>query len=104
MRKVKPVSPDEVDFKRNIPDIVVKAFNTLIKKYWDGRQAIVKQPVVIDEIMKGFRDAGAPIERQVIWDEHYLDVEPLFRKAGWKVMYDKPAMDDNYDAYWKFQK
>lgn len=35
--------------------------------------------------------------------EKWLDIEDHYRKAGWKVTYDKPAYCENYDAYFKFE-
>jgi hypothetical protein len=31
-----------------------------------------------------------------------LDIEPIYREAGWIVEYDKPAYCENYDANFTF--
>ena len=42
--------------------------------------------------------------RQKIYDQGWLDFEPLYREVGWNVEYDKPAYYEHYDAYFKFTK
>jgi len=37
-----------------------------------------------------------------IFDNHWLDVEPIFEDCGWKVEYDKPGFNENYPATFKF--
>ena len=32
-----------------------------------------------------------------------MDFEALYRESGWKVSYDSPAYDENYDAYFTFE-
>ena len=33
-----------------------------------------------------------------------MDFEDLYRKSGWSVSYDKPAYNENYDAFLIFNK
>lgn len=103
-KKMKPISPDEVVASKVIPDEVIAAFNTLIAKEWNGRNANFKQDEVIVEVIKNFKASGKLVTRQQIFDEHYLDVEGLFEKAGWEVEYDKPAYCEDYDANFTFSK
>jgi hypothetical protein len=42
--------------------------------------------------------------RQQVFDNNWLDVEDIFRKAGWKVNYEKPAYNESYPASFKFQQ
>lgn len=104
MNKVKPIKPDEVDGAKVIPDEVIKAFNTLIAKEWDGRSAILRQGDVIKEIGRNLKASGKVMARSELFDEHYLDVEEIFRQEGWKVHYDKPAYNEDYEPSWTFQK
>ena len=99
-RKVVPVKPREILGGRadNIPDEVLKIFNTLIKKKFDGRQAIVRQEDVLKALVTEERPSHA------IFENHWLDVEPIYRKAGWKVEYDKPGYNEDYDAFWVFKR
>ena len=75
----------------NNPDIV---------KNWDGHEAIIKQDVVIREIELKLIKCN----RQQIFDNNWLDIEPLFRKEGWSVFYDKPGYNETYTAFWNFSK
>lgn len=102
--RVKPLSPKEVDDAKIIPDEVMAAFNTLIAKEWDGASALIRQNEVIKEVMKNVKESGANITRDMLFDEHYLDVEPTFRKSGWSVEYDKPAYCETYEPNWTFKK
>ena len=43
------------------------------------------------------------ITSKTIYDNNWLDIEDIFREAGWKVTYDKPAYNESYDAYFKFE-
>jgi hypothetical protein len=42
--------------------------------------------------------------RADIFKTGYCDLEPLYRAAGWRVVHDKPAYNETYDAYFKFTK
>jgi hypothetical protein len=103
MRKDGPISPDEVVKAKGgiIPNFVYQAFNNLIAKYWDGRSAVVKQPEVVGYIVKLCPNA---IGRPDVFDKGWLDVEEVYRAAGWKVKYDKPGYNESYDAYFVFSK
>lgn len=98
--KVKPISIDEVQFKKNeeIPDEIIESFNKLIVKNWDGHSSVVKQDALLREINTD------KYTRQQIFENNWLDIEPLFRKEGWRVFYDKPGYNENYTPFWKFQK
>ena len=105
--QVKPITPDEiVDRKREvIPDFVFEAFNYCIVEEWDGRSATVGQDEVIDYIMSLIEKEGIKdVERQDLFDKHWLDIEDIYREAGWDVYYDKPAYNETYEATFKFSK
>lgn len=96
---VRPLSPKEVVEKKinSIPDAVFEAFNDLIAKDFNSAYAIVKQKEVVKLLVeKGLKEKD-------IYDNHWLDVEEVYRKAGWKVEYDKPAYNEDYDAYFEFR-
>lgn len=98
---VKPISPDEVVQKKktSFPDFVLEAFNELITKNFHGNSATIKQDDVVDLIV-----SKSSMDRQSIFDAHYLDVEDVYRDAGWKVKYDKPAYCETYAATFTFSK
>jgi hypothetical protein len=95
----RPLSPKEVVKKKinSIPDAVFEAFNELIAKDFNGAFAIVKQK----EVVKLLVEKG--LKEKEIYENHWLDVEDVYRKAGWKVEYDKPAYNESYDAYFEFR-
>ena len=101
--KIKPITPAEVDNKP-IPDEIIAAFNDLIIKNWRNTEAIVHQEEALKLAIKNFKDAGKKVTSEQIFDNGWMDVESTFRKAGWKVTYDKPAYNESYEAYFVFKK
>ncbi len=98
---VKPISPSEATRlkKAAIPDVVFETFNELIAENISSGTAIVRQ----DEVVKRLVDKG--LNRQEIFDKGWLDVEPIYRKSGWAVSYDKPGFnEDPYPSKFEFRK
>lgn len=95
-----PITPDQVVQAQiaAIPDEVIEAFNELIAKAWDGHQAIVRQPDAVEAIL----DRGTQITRGQIFDDRLLNVEPIYRGAGWTVAYEKPGFNEAGNAYFTF--
>lgn len=97
---VEPIKPSEmVQF---IPDWVIKAANECISKHWVELEK--RSHFTQDELMV-FVMAHAPmdVKRKDVYDNHWLDIEPVYRKVGWKVVYDKPAYCENYPANFTFE-
>jgi hypothetical protein len=44
------------------------------------------------------------VSRQEVFDNQWLDIEDIYREAGWKVSYDKPAYNETYKAYFTFSR
>lgn len=104
MSPVKPISPKEAEEKQisGIPDFVVEAVNELIaKNIGDQNSVDIKQEDIVELAMQ---KAPKGTTRQIIYDNHWMDIEPLFRKAGWTVHYDKPGYNESYSAYFTFTK
>lgn len=93
-----PATPEDILAlkRRLIPSFVLDAFNELIAENYRAGSAIVDQ----DEVVTRIHAKMGPGE----FDRHWLDVEPLFRQAGWKVEYDKPGYNENYPAKFIFTK
>lgn len=93
-----PITPEEVAAvrARELPNEVIEAFNSLIAQNFVSGQAKVMQREVIERLVQ------AGIDRNDIFDKHYLDVEHIYEAAGWKVVYDKPGRDDSYKPYFIF--
>lgn len=111
---VKPITPAEVVNKKKeqLPSEVIEAFNEMIAQNWSGGYSKFKQKDVVNVIVGKLQSArvvdmempsGSVIEAE-IYAKHWLDVEDIYRKAGWKVVYDKPAYNETYDATFEFSK
>lgn len=98
--KVSPIKPGEVvkEKEKSIPDAVFEAFNQLIAENFNGYSATVLQKDVV-ALMK---EKGVNIGEA--YKKGWLDVEDIYRKAGWKVEYDKPGYNESYDASFEFSR
>ncbi len=94
---IQPIKPSEV--KSIKPNEVLQAFNELIQEHWEGERACVKQDYAADLISKKLN-----ISKEKVFEKKYLDVEEIYRDAGWKVTYNKPGYNENwYPAYFIFE-
>jgi hypothetical protein len=99
---VKPISPDEaiVEKPKYMPDAVIDTWNRFIAKKYNGKSAII---IAQDEIVAAIADAtGEP--RSVVFDSGWLDIEDMYRSAGWKVEYDAPGFNESYKAFFTFMR
>ena len=105
-KEVKAVKPDQIASlkEEQIPNEVLAAFNALIAKNFDGKQAIVMQDEVVEAIMAEFKNNGKKMTRDKLFDNNWLDVEIIYQKEGWKVEFDQPAYCETYDAFFTFKK
>lgn len=99
---ITPITPDQVaEEKRTIiPDEVIAAFNELIAKNYrsgDGSAAVKQKDVVFLAIEKTGHTRPA-------FDLDWLEVEDIYRGAGWNVEYDRPGYNETYDAVFIFTK
>jgi hypothetical protein len=94
---VKPTNAVEIDEEKakSFPPFVIEAFNNLILKNWNGLVSYVHQEDVIEEIIK----LGG-IERRVIFDNNWLNIQSTYRREGWFVKYDKTP----FVFLWEFRK
>jgi hypothetical protein len=98
---VNPIRPEQIinEKAKHIPDAVISIWNDEIAKAWRGSSAEVIQKDIVGRIA-----ATLGISRQEVCDKGYVDIEDMFRAAGWRVRYDKPDYTESYDAYFTFQK
>jgi len=106
-----PITPSEAIEKKQqiVPEFVFEAFNELIARNLSGGYATVKQDDVVALILKKMNSVsvtweGMGEDRARIFDEHWLDIEPLYKKAGWVVKYDSPGYNETYAATFTFKK
>lgn len=98
---MKPITPAEVISKKRetIPAAVFDVFNEAITEAWNGGHAVVNQEHVALSIADRLQ-----ISKTEVYDRGYLDIEELYRAAGWTVQYDKPGYNETYPATFKFSK
>lgn len=94
---VKPISPSKV--KTSIPDVVVEIFNDLIEEFWQNNQSKVPQSRAVSDIAFALE-----IPKQNVFNKGYLNIEELYRKAGWVVIYSSPDWGESGDSYFIFKK
>ena len=114
---VKPIRPEEVVTVKTtqIPDEVIEAFNTCIAKHFAHGRANFTQKEVMEEIFhnmlkdhSGFGQSGdgdrwVEDKKREIFANHWLDIEDIYRQAGWSVEYD-PAYCETYDSNFTFTR
>lgn len=96
---VNAITPQEAQNSvgADIPDFVIECFNKMIlQKYRDGKSTVYVKEVVkkIRELMQG--------EAEYRYSSEWLDVEPVFERAGWSVLYSKPAYNETGESYFVF--
>ena len=99
----KPITPSDIASSRlqTIPPEVIEAFNEEIAKRATsgGQRAVILQKNVLERILSKLPETP----RSEIFSNCWLDVEPIFEKAGWTVSYDKPGYCESYSANWTFR-
>lgn len=96
-----PIRPDQAAARKaaKLPEGVIEAFNDLIALHYDGTSATFNQDDVVEEIMDSLG-----MTREGVFQAHLLDVEPVYRAAGWGVTYDKPGYNESYTATFTFTR
>ena len=85
------ITPEEILKAKaeNIPNQVIESFNKLIIRYWDGSKSIVLKDDAVNEILTHYSENQHKDIKDLMYKEHWLDIEPLYILAGWKVNYYK---------------
>jgi len=89
-----PIKPSEVNSVA--PEVVFECFNFLIQQNYSDGESIVK----IGEVRKLMKEKGLSADDI----EKNLNIESAYRKAGWKVEYDKPGFNETYEGFYTFTK
>lgn len=100
MATIKPIRPEDIAAHKqeHIPEAVFQVFNDLIAENINAGYATVRQK----DVVKRMKAAG--LKEKDISDKGWLDVEPVYRDAGWEVSYDKPAYCESwYEPYYTFR-
>lgn len=100
---VKPITPQEaLDMKiTSIPDVVIETVNAMLaEKMTKSGHITLLQKDIVERICL----ADKTLHKGLIYDRGWLDFEPFYEAAGWKIVYDKPAYNELYDANFTFSK
>jgi len=93
----KPITPDEAENAKEIPDNVIQVINKLLKRNYRNGYATIKQSEIIREFKK--------TQGVNLFENWWLDFEPLYRNAGWEVIYESPGYNEDwYDPYYRFSR
>mgnify|MGYP001258179063 CR=1 FL=1 len=106
MNKVKPISPKEIIERKqdSIPDEIFQAVNEMITKNWNGHSSTFRQSDLVDHYFSIVGGGELNSDREKIYENHWLDFEDIYRKAGWSVEYDRPGYNESYPATFTFKK
>lgn len=105
-KQVKPLSPNEVKSLRleSLDADMITAVNNLLKKKLDSAGcAKLLQKDIVDEYFKVKGVEKTDARKKKMHEDHQLDFEDVFRKAGWSVSYDKPGYNESYEASFEFK-
>lgn len=97
---IEPIRPEEIAFKKliQIPDIVMESFNYFIAKGMSEGRSVVWQEDIVSRI------TGSGHSRHEIFANNWLDVEDIYRNAGWEVGYEKPGYNETGKAFFSFSR
>lgn len=97
---MKPITPAEVAAQRvtDLPPEVIEEWNKAIAEKFDGRTAVIGQIDMVGRLAERMK-----VERIKVFAECWLNVEHVFRAAGWSVEYDKPGYNETYEPTFTFR-
>lgn len=106
MAKTDPIRPDEIiNLKKDyLPSEIIQAINECIIKNWNGKYSRFTLKEVTSLMLEKMLVKHKPYTRQMIYDNGYVDFEDVYRDVGWKVVYDKPGFNENYQANFTFSR
>lgn len=95
---MKPITPDEAQSQnvKGLPTQVIEAVNNMIRLNLVDGEVIIYQDELISEICR-------LMEKEKI-DRRWLNIENIYREAGWNVEYDKPGFNETYRAHFIFTR
>ena len=102
VKTVKPITPEQAKgkIKNVIPEAIIRAVNECISEKFrnNGPFDILQKDIIAKAVKFDER-----LTSNIIYEKKYLDFETLYREAGWKVEYDKPAYNESYEPYFTFE-
>lgn len=100
----KALTPQDVREKAgsHIPSEVIDAFNELILENSERSGVQFTARVMQDRVVTRIFEKLPTTNRQEILTKGWLDIELVFERAGWTVVYDKPSYNESYEASFTF--
>lgn len=118
--QVEPITPEQAELKLELPPAVIRAFNRLISERYSVGGARILQSEAVAAVLDELKKDGVtkpnlkplssddtlqvPLTPQDVYNRGWLDVESVYRNAGWTVNYDKPGYNESYEAFFVFKK
>ncbi len=98
-KKIAPIRPRDIARQKqeSFPNEVIEAFNQLIGESFNNGYATIRQDDAVALMVK------KGLVSKEIYRRGWLNVEDIYRKAGWEVEYDKPAYNESYPATFTFR-
>ncbi len=102
-----PITPKQARERHSvtIPNEVITAINDLLVE--NASESCTRIVITQDEIISRatflMAEHDKTVSRNDFFDRRWLDFEPIFRKAGWKVEYTRPGYNESFTAYWTFE-
>lgn len=96
-----PITPHEAAQAREstIPDVVFEVFNAILSTRFAGSGSVTIRQKEVTEAL-----TAKGLDLAEVFAKGWLDVEPLYEKAGWRVVYDKPGYCETYEPSWEFTR
>lgn len=99
MDKITPITPEQVikEKSKDIPECIIDAVNKLLVKNWKQSSCYAK--ILQNDILDMVADKYS---RREVFDNGWLDIEDLYREAGWNVEYYRGPYWDTTPCYFTF--
>lgn len=103
IKGIKPIAPNELveNLAMVFPDWVIQGINNAIQKEFRGTYPItILEKDIVESILLVAPENTTRVE---LYNNKYIDFEPLYRQWGWNVTYDKPAWNEDYKPSFEFK-
>jgi hypothetical protein len=94
---VKSITPKEAKALKTFPDKIIETWNQIIIEKCKDGHAVIHQNDIARRLA-----AAMDITTNKVYETGWLDIENFYRKAGWKVEYDRPGYNETYPATYEF--
>lgn len=85
---------------KHLPEGVIEAVNDLLLKSGSKNYISLTATAVREAICERMGVTAQTLNK----NKHWLEFEPFYRAAGWKVVYDRPGYCESYEASYNFSR